>query len=48
MIFGHLRTSTNYNKDEKKIVGGKMVSGSNLFLYGLHMVILKPSIILAD
>ena len=23
MIFGHLRTSTNYNKDEKKIVGGK-------------------------
>ena len=21
MIFGHLRTSTNYNKDEKKIVG---------------------------
>ena len=25
MIFGHLRTSTNYNKDEKKIVGGRMV-----------------------
>ena len=23
MIFGHLRTSTNYNKDEKRIVGGK-------------------------
>ena len=23
MIFGHLRTSTNYKKDEKKIVGGK-------------------------
>ena len=23
MIFGHLRTSTNYDKDEKKIVGGK-------------------------
>ena len=22
LIFGHLRTSTNYNKDEKKIVGG--------------------------
>ena len=24
LIFGHLRTSTNYNKDEKKIVGGKI------------------------
>ena len=24
MIFGHLLTSTNYKKDEKKIVGGKM------------------------
>ena len=23
MIFGHLMTSTNYSKDEKKIVGGK-------------------------
>jgi len=23
MIFGHLRTSTNYNKEEKKIIGGK-------------------------
>ena len=23
MIFGHLRTSTNYDKQEKKIVGGK-------------------------
>ena len=23
LIFGHLRSSTNYNKDEKKIVGGK-------------------------
>ena len=23
MIFGHLRTSTNYDKSEKKIVGGK-------------------------
>jgi DNA topoisomerase-2 len=23
LIFGHLRTSTNYDKDEKKIVGGK-------------------------
>ena len=29
MIFGHLRTSTNYNKDEKKIVGGKMVLDLN-------------------
>ena len=23
LIFAHLRTSTNYNKDEKKIIGGK-------------------------
>ena len=23
MIFGHLLTSTNYDKDEKKVVGGK-------------------------
>ena len=23
LIFGHLRTSTNYNKDEQKIIGGK-------------------------
>ena len=23
LIFGHLRTSTNYDKTEKKIVGGK-------------------------
>jgi DNA topoisomerase-2 len=29
MIFGHLRTSTNYDKTEKKIVGGKTGSGSN-------------------
>jgi len=32
MIFGHLRTSTNYNKDEKKIVGGKNGFGFKLVL----------------
>lgn len=31
MIFGHLRTSTNYNKSEKKSWVGRMDSGSNLF-----------------
>ena len=30
MIFGHLRTSTNYNKDEKRIVGGKNGFGVKL------------------
>ena len=30
MIFGHLRTSTNYNKDEKRIVGGKNGFGLKL------------------
>lgn len=30
MIFGHLRTSTNYNKGEKKIVGGKNGFGVKL------------------
>jgi len=30
MIFGHLRTSTNYDKDEKKIVGGKNGFGIKL------------------
>ena len=30
MIFGHLRTSTNYNKNEKKIVGGKNGFGIKL------------------
>jgi DNA topoisomerase-2 len=30
MIFGHLRTGTNYNKDEKKIVGGKNGFGVKL------------------
>ena len=29
MIFGHLRTGTNYDKSEKKIVGEKMVLVSN-------------------
>lgn len=34
MIFGHLRTSTNYNKEEKKIVGGKNGFGVKLiFIY---------------
>jgi len=32
MVFGHLRTSTNYNKDEKKIVGGKNGFGFKLAL----------------
>ena len=30
MIFGHLRTSTSYNKDEKRIVGGKNGFGLKL------------------
>ena len=30
MIFAHLRTGTNYNKDEKKIVGGKNGFGAKL------------------
>jgi len=30
MIFAHLRTSTNYNKDEQKIVGGKNGFGIKL------------------
>jgi len=32
MIFGHLRTSTNYDKEEKKIVGGKNGFGFKLVL----------------
>lgn len=32
MIFGHLRTSTNYNKEEKRIVGGKNGFGFKLVL----------------
>lgn len=32
MIFGHLRTSTNYNATEKKIVGGKNGFGFKLVL----------------
>ena len=38
MIFTELRTSTNYNKDEKKITGGKMGLVLNLYLFGLHGV----------
>ena len=41
MIFGHLRTSTNYDKQEKKIVGGKNGFGFKLFLFGLNGVKLK-------
>ncbi len=34
MVFAHLRTSTNYNKEEKKIVGGKNGFGAKLgFIY---------------
>tara|TARA_B100001769_G_scaffold271658_2_gene264817 strand:+ start:4570 stop:7989 length:3420 start_codon:yes stop_codon:yes gene_type:complete len=32
MVFGHLRTSTNYDKDEQKIVGGKNGFGFKLVL----------------
>ena len=32
MIFAHLRTSTNYNKEEKKITGGKNGFGFKLVL----------------
>ena len=32
MIFGHLMTSTNYDKKEKKIVGGKNGFGFKLVL----------------
>jgi len=32
LIFGHLRTSTNYDKEEKKIVGGKNGFGFKLVL----------------
>lgn len=37
MIFGHLRTSTNYDKTEKKIVGGKNGFGVKLvFIWSLE------------
>jgi DNA topoisomerase-2 len=32
LVFGHLRTSTNYNKEEKRIVGGKNGFGFKLVL----------------
>lgn len=32
LVFGHLRTSTNYNKEEEKIVGGKNGFGFKLVL----------------
>ena len=37
MIFAHLRTGTNYNKKEKKIVGGKNGFGSKLILSLIHI-----------
>lgn len=37
MIFGHLRTGTNYNKEEKKIVGGKNGFGVKLiFIWSIY------------
>lgn len=37
MIFGHLRTGTNYDKTEKKIVGGKNGFGVKLiFIWSTH------------
>ena len=37
LIFGHLRTSTNYNKDEQKITGGKNGYGVKLcFIWSTH------------
>ena len=42
MIFYHLRTGTNYNKSEKKIVGGKNGFEQNCVLSGLNGVVLKP------
>ena len=37
MIFAHLRTGTNYNKEEKKIVGGKNGFGAKLiFIWSLE------------
>jgi DNA topoisomerase-2 len=40
MVFGHLRTSTNYNKDEEKIVGGKNGYGVKLAnIFGKSMTV---------
>ena len=37
MIFGHLRTSTNYDKSQKKITGGKNGFGIKLvFIWSVH------------
>ena len=38
LIFANLRTSTNYNKDEKKIVGGKNGFGVKLVFIWSHGV----------
>jgi len=38
LVFGHLRTSTNYNKDEEKITGGKNGFG---FKAGIDLVDLR-------
>ena len=48
LIFGHLRTSTNYNKDEKKLLVVRMDLDSSWFLYGLNLVLLRRLIIFAD
>ena len=44
--FGHLRTSTNYDQNQKKIVGGKNGLVLNLFLSILCLDELKQLIIL--
>ena len=47
LIFGHLRTSTNYDKSEKKIVGGKNGFGFKLVLiwstFGSDFYLFTPS-----
>ena len=46
MIFGHLRTSTNYNKEEEDCIGGKNGFGFKLVLSGQPIVRSKQLIIL--
>jgi DNA topoisomerase-2 len=41
LIFGHLRTSTNYDKTEKKIVGGKNGYGAKLVFIWSEYAILE-------
>ena len=45
MIFGHLRTSTNYDKTQKKLWGGKNGFGVKLIFIYSTWVKLKPLII---